>query len=1306
MLANYATAVTNHKMIKKILILAANPQNIPRLRLAQEVRDIRAALQSSKYRDQFELHPRWAVRPRDIQNAMIEINPQFIHFLGHGKQDEGLVFEDNFGKSISIGTEPLANLFRLFSEQIECVLLSACYSVAQAEEIVRYIPYVIGSKQSIVDEAAIEFAVGFYNALGEGYDIQFAYEMGCNAIDLSGNRLCSKPILKSNLSLTRKASQNHINFQHGNKKLTLTEEKFLQACQLQVNSVITSSGHKYNPELYVNRTIENEVSVFLDSRTNTGAQCFLLVAPAGSGKTNLLCNLALSRVNHQPVILLLGGNCYLESESGLLGSIKVELESASNDCKFKSASDVIHSLHKSSSKIESCSIILIDAINEHENPRRMRKAIMNLLTHSSGKNIKFIITCRDYYWSVFDSKFWREKTINYTSDSDESSNEQFYYFSPKEHEIALDLHFKYYNISGYLLGKAREKCRHPLLLRFFCEAYQNEEIGEGIVQDIRLKELFDQYWNRKLESIAERKKQQDEHLLANREIVEQIGQYLLNLASYMLLQNTRAIPLKYLTKATGIEDDFRQIDSIFGRIRDEYIILEEKLVGSRYKKTINIAFVYEEFMEYAMARSLVSVWSESSQSQNEILKSVEKLTEKYHSFSQIIGVMVYLALMLKETHNIALWSLLLRKGPEWQNVVFEAIRKLPSEQLDIQLFDALAEMFQLNSIDIKIKILDILKLKRVGAAAPPYFVEMIGKSIKIDPYHFNCRFEEESLQISRRAVIALANMSKELAIPFIVTGFLGYKTDVSRNAHNALVQMGEPAVQPLLDLFKDRDLAHNLVAKIYSQYEAKRIFGSGYGLEVHSSIAEILGEIGDRCAIPTLVDSLKESQSFIPYLNEALIKLKWEPTDPAEKAWNLAIRGEFENCVKHYKKHAFRPLLKMLQENCYDGSRERNNIIKALGKIGSDETVDVILSVSQWLRPKGKARSDSAIIEALGTSGSPKAFDRLVNYLKNSRKYKRDAVIALGNLGDPRTITELRSIRSTDPLLKLIQVQVLRKLGDERAGVLLVEYLEDIKTLKKLDDIQIKSFIDPCLQDVDPQVRKQARISSNILLEKSNSDDRQVREDINVDLSKIDLIKSKKTNPLWKKTKERSSTFSIGVPGCSGVGKSTYTSSLLKAINESVDPISDNASEESVVIEKKILSSISKIQDRSNSIKVRQKATQSLGTVEDEQALSTLIKVLEDRSESVKVRQQAAISLGMIGCEQAIQPLVVALKDKRLKQKAIESLGMLRSEKAIKPLIKLLKDNSYIIRWTSKEALLKIGAPEALAAIKSFSKST
>ncbi len=181
--------------VKKLLILAANPKGTSRLRLDEEVREIEAGLQRAQKREQFILEQKWAVRPRDIQRAMLNINPQIVHFSGHGTGEEGLVFEDEIGQAKLVDGEALAGLFELFAEQVECVVLNGCYSKVQAEAIAQYIPYVIGMSQAIGDRAAIEFAVGFYDALGAGRQVEFAYKLGCSAIRLAGIEENLTPII-------------------------------------------------------------------------------------------------------------------------------------------------------------------------------------------------------------------------------------------------------------------------------------------------------------------------------------------------------------------------------------------------------------------------------------------------------------------------------------------------------------------------------------------------------------------------------------------------------------------------------------------------------------------------------------------------------------------------------------------------------------------------------------------------------------------------------------------------------------------------------------------------------------------------------------------------------------------------------------------------------------------------------------------------------------------------------------------------------------------------------------------------------
>ena len=201
--------------VKTILILAANPKGTSRLRLDEEVREIEAGLQRAQKRDKFILEQKWAVRPRDIQRAMLDINPQIVHFSGHGAWEEGLVFEDEIGRVRLVDGEALAGLFELFAEQVECVVLNGCYSKVQAEVIAQHIPYVIGMSQAIGDRAAIEFAVGFYDALGAGRSVEFAHKLGCSAIRMAGIAENLTPVLihkpeligKTALSSTEAVSQ-------------------------------------------------------------------------------------------------------------------------------------------------------------------------------------------------------------------------------------------------------------------------------------------------------------------------------------------------------------------------------------------------------------------------------------------------------------------------------------------------------------------------------------------------------------------------------------------------------------------------------------------------------------------------------------------------------------------------------------------------------------------------------------------------------------------------------------------------------------------------------------------------------------------------------------------------------------------------------------------------------------------------------------------------------------------------------------------------------------------------------------------
>ena len=186
-------------MKKTILVLTADPSEGSTLKLDRELREIRSGLERAKHRDRFHLVQRWAVRPQDVQRAMLDEEPNIVHFAGHGVGEEGLIFEDRAGKAKFVRGETLARLFALFADSLECVVLNGCYSKVQAEAISEHIPYVIGMTSAITNAAGIAFAVGFYDALGAGRDVSFAFDFACAVMDFE-DRSAVPVFLKRSIS--------------------------------------------------------------------------------------------------------------------------------------------------------------------------------------------------------------------------------------------------------------------------------------------------------------------------------------------------------------------------------------------------------------------------------------------------------------------------------------------------------------------------------------------------------------------------------------------------------------------------------------------------------------------------------------------------------------------------------------------------------------------------------------------------------------------------------------------------------------------------------------------------------------------------------------------------------------------------------------------------------------------------------------------------------------------------------------------------------------------------------------------------
>lgn len=159
---------------RRVLVVFANPKGTEPLKLSEEDRVIRTAIERGKARDFLSLEIRHAVTVDDLRRGLLDDGYEVLHFSGHGDLDS-LLFEDEQGKPRE---SPLKAIEALVAHHpsIKCVILNACNSVAAMN--VPIADVTVGMDSSVDNESAIQFAQGFYDALAAGKPYMFAIDEG------------------------------------------------------------------------------------------------------------------------------------------------------------------------------------------------------------------------------------------------------------------------------------------------------------------------------------------------------------------------------------------------------------------------------------------------------------------------------------------------------------------------------------------------------------------------------------------------------------------------------------------------------------------------------------------------------------------------------------------------------------------------------------------------------------------------------------------------------------------------------------------------------------------------------------------------------------------------------------------------------------------------------------------------------------------------------------------------------------------------------------------------------------------------
>lgn len=431
----------------------------------------------------------------------------------------------------------------------------------------------------------------------------------------------------------------------------------LQACGSQVEAEIASMvGNKFVPGLYVGRRAQVDLDVLIhperhstlppDCRTTLTlipkcrkGRMHVILGRAGTGKTNLMCH-AAKKYSREKLAIFLTGRSGVTERTSIQELLELRLNGplACVSSRQISFGNLVSLAQRNQRDL----LIFIDGINEHRNSELLNVRIAQFLREIRGKPVVVVTTCRDVYWPFFDTSLWPEDQWSvWKGDLDA--------YSPTELQDAVRTYFDFYKINASLSHEALSRLSHPLLLRFFCDAYGDPSSSElsdlGHVSDIRLRSLFDDYLHRKSESIRHTAPRR-------RRTTRDIEGFVFQLADLMLQKMSRSVRRDDVVIRSG-QMDLESPESLYVAILGEDIILEEEPDQGTTGCT-NILFTYDEFMEYVIARAMLR--SYQSMDENTAQRLVTRCTEGMQEFPTLLGVLEYLAVFMREDHDLDLWE--------------------------------------------------------------------------------------------------------------------------------------------------------------------------------------------------------------------------------------------------------------------------------------------------------------------------------------------------------------------------------------------------------------------------------------------------------------------------------------------------------------------------------------------------------------------------------------------------------------------------------------------------------------------------
>ena len=294
------------------------------------------------------------------------------------------------------------------------------------------------------------------------------------------------------------------------------------------------------------------------------------------------------------------------------------------------------------------------------------------------------------------------------------------------------------------------------------------------------------------------------------------------------------------------------------------------------------------------------------------------------------------------------------------------------------------------------------------------------------------------------AAVLLGAIKHEKAVAPLVQALNDEHTYVQGSTARALVKIGEPAVDALIQALQER------------------------GWDVKCGAAGALGEIGAKRTVGPLVQALEHN---------VVSDVRWKAAQALGNMAGLLVKAGYKRPVKS--------LIEALGDK---DSIVRQVAAEALGEIGDPMAIEPLV--------KALKSEDGNVYAAVALAeiGEP-ALDALIKALEDrDENVRRVAAFGLGRTGDKRAIEPLiQALKDESSGVQFCAAEALARMGDATGIELLTQYLRGANdhivrfraayTLGQIGDERAVKPLKLHLRDPDPNVRVAAKEALEMIQE-------------------------------------------------------------------------------------------------------------------------------------------------------------------------------------------------------------------------------